>query len=243
MSSPEIDNYEQRVKDDGYWANTASFAYKDLKTKWMGEATLGFAHPDDVYDSEGLLLNFVSQNRFDWNFYMETPRFKDAYAGKLRDGFEAPVVAWIEEMQKGAANLVFVGSNATGKTHSAVAACRFMSLHGILRGSDNLYMPTCRTLDCADAHNVLDGWSKDQNAASNVDKYKNVPLLLMDDVGAVATSSQSAVSNITSIIGHRYNNNLPIVATSNEDVDALVKLYGSAVIRRIFTPPAKIHYS
>ena len=50
---------------------------------------------------------------------------------------------------------------------------------------------------------------------------KNVPLLLIDDLGAEAVSSWSRDEILCSILQHRMDNNLPIFITSNLSIDNL----------------------
>lgn len=229
-----IDDYEKRNNDQGYWEKSSDFFYASLEQQWRDEGASYSFFPDEIYQNQGLLLNFVSQNRFDWFHYMDMSRFTNAKIDSLRPQFVDPVKAWVDAMANEVTNLAFVGPNGGGKTHSAFAACRFMTLHGVLRRKDDLYMPTSRVLQCVDAHNILDGWSKTQDAASMVDVFKNVPLLLLDDLGAVSTTAQAALANVGSILSHRYNLNLPTVVTSNQGTGELSKMFGSTTIRRIF---------
>lgn len=237
----KIESYEKTANDARYWETGVEYAYRDLEAQWRAESYQGLELPDEVYGNRTLLMNAFSDNRFNWGAYMELPRFKQAILSGLKPSMLKVCLAWIEALKVGNSNLVFVGANNTGKTHSSMAACRFMMLHGILRRSDDLYMPNALMLECVDAHNILDGWAKDQDAARNVTKYKEVPLLLLDDLGAVAMSSSSALSNIAAIVTYRYNNNLPMVATSNLKSDELNGLYGSTIVRRVFSDGSKIH--
>lgn len=236
-----IDDYEGRMKAERYWENQAEFFYTDLEAKWRVEGSAAFGmHSAEVYADRGSLLNYVSNNRSDWNSYMRTPRFGSATVDDLTDGLSAAVSAWITSLATATPNLVLVGSNGQGKTHAAFAACRFLSLHGVVRGNDTLYMPMSRILRCENAHNLLDNWSKEQDSISNVDIFKTAPLLLLDDLGAVATTSQSAISNIISIMSYRYENQLPTVVTTNPDEDELCQMYGTTSIRRLFAPPSVV---
>ena len=234
-------SYEQDMVAADYWNSGGQYVYESLEKQWRDESYPGLEHPDDLYANKTLLLSFQSANKFEWSTYMESPRFKAAKLDTLKQSFLAACLAWIDEMKRNPVNLVFVGGNNTGKTHAAYAACRFMTLHGVLRRSDDLYMPRSLMLECVDAHNTLDGWAKDQDAARNVMKYKEVPLLLIDDLGAVATSSASALSNIASIVTHRYNNQMPMVATSNLNSEELSAIYGTTMVRRVFSEGSKLH--
>lgn len=236
-----IDDYEKRTGATGYWNNSSDYFYKDLEEKWRGESYPGFEHGDSVYADKTLLLELFSQNCYDWNHYVKVPRFEDATLSTLKGDFLKATIGWITKSRSDTPNLVFVGDNGSGKTHAAYAAARFMMLHGV--NKETLYMPNTLVLECVDAHNTLDGWSRDQDAAATVDKYKNIPLLLLDDLGAVATSAQAAIANIVTIVAHRYNMNLPTISTSNMKPDELVDMYGSTSIRRIITTSSIVHYS
>lgn len=237
-----IDDYEKRTNDQGYWQNSEKFLYDNLEDFWRKEAYPGLEHPAWLYETKNILLSLVSQNKFDWTHYMAVPRFNLARIDSLHKGFLDASILWIKKLKAGSTNLTFVGENGCGKTYSAIAAARFMSLHGILRsGNDDLYMPTSRMIECNNAHNLLDNWSKTQDVARELDIYKNVPLLIIDDLGAVSTSAQASIANLLTIISTRYNLNLPTIVTSNKTVDNLVEVFGSTSVRRLFTNETVIY--
>lgn len=232
-----FDDYEKRNREEDYWGKNTEFFYESLEQEWRREAMpIGnFDHPNEVYSDHGLLLNFVSQNQYDWAHYGAPARFVNARVWDLHPEFISPVVEWVNRCKTESTNLVFIGPNHIGKTHTALAACRFMTLHGVMRGKDDLYMPTCRMLHCVDAHNILDGWQREQNAQKAVETLQNAPLLLLDDLGAVATSSQATIANIVAVISSRYNANLPTVVTSNLSAEDLTNMYGSTTVHRLIT--------
>lgn len=240
-----IDDYE--VRNKGYWGNPEEYMYQDLEDRWRSESYVGFNHSDETYSNRNLLLNTLSENIFDWNHYFAIPKFSSAKVESLKgkhSSFLNPVLDWFRVFKiNSSSNLIFVGSNGTGKTHAAFAACRFVSLHGVMRNDGSLFMPTCRFLDCVDAHNFLDGWNKKIDVEFNINQFKKAGVLLVDDLGAVATSAQSSIANIVSIVAYRYNSNLPTVITSNVKPDELVKLYGSTSVRRMIQENSLVHYS
>jgi DNA replication protein DnaC len=212
--------------DDTTWM------YNDLEEKWRAESCAPFASfADSVYKDHSLLLEFADRAT---NWRSVCPqRFSDARLDGLTGQWARSAVKWLTGLSSGPVNMTMIGANGAGKTHAAIAACRYVSLHGVLRGDDVLYRPVVGLLECVDAHNELDGWSKSQNAAEMVAFYKNVPLLVLDDLGSIATTSQAAVANVVSIVNHRYNTNKPLVVTSNLDDVELTKLYGTTMVRRI----------
>lgn len=231
----EIDDYEKRITDDDYMSDATDYMYEMLHDRWTSESIPEISFDFDTYNDKQFLLNVYSQSVWEWKHYMALPKYSKAKIETLTGDyikFRPPVVNWVQNVYEKKNNLIFYGSNGSGKTHAAMAAARFLALHGTLN-DDVLYMPSCRFMDCMDVHNSLDNWKKDDTVQSNLDSFKAAELLLVDDFGAIPTSAKSAVSNVVSIISHRYNHSMPTIFTSNPNVKELSELYGSTIIRRV----------
>lgn len=234
----KIDNYANQISK-----SSTDFFYDSLTEKWKSESYPGWEHKEKIYTDRHALLNIVSQNIFDWKLHVHLPRFSDSVISKLTSEFLNPVLSWLENLRKGPQNLVLIGSNGSGKTFAAVAACRFLTLHGLTTDTGNLFMPITRVFNCPNAHNELDNWSKTQNVEAELGIYKNIPILVLDDLGAVSQSAQSATANIASIIDYRYNMNLPVIITSNQGPDELGGMYGTTIIRRLINETSVLSFS
>lgn len=232
----EVDDYEKRLKDN-YWSSSSDSMYDSLEKKWRDESFDGLGFKNEaIYSSRSFLLE-LSQRRYEWRHYVDVPKFSSARLQSLSGpylGYLAPTLAWINTLRSRSTNYLLYGGNSIGKTHTAYAACRFMSLHGIIKDG-GIYLPNVRVLNCVDAHNILDGWKKSEDVTATVADYVSAGILIVDDMGAVSTSAQSAISNVLSIIATRYDNDLPTVVTANLPPSELIEMYGSTTIRRLIT--------
>lgn len=237
-----IDAYGNKMD----WKNPEVYFYDALEQKFRAECTISrLTYPDSVYQDRNILLNSFSQNQFDWEHYVEVTRFSEATMESLKKPMREPCEEWINQQKARVSNLLLVGDNNTGKTHAAYAVARFMSLHGVIK-KDDIFMPQVRILNCPDAHNILDGWKKGAEGDKVIEKIlelKKIPLLVIDDIGAVSTSSQAAISNIVSIVSYRYDLVLPTIITSNQKAKQLVDMYGSTMVRRLVPDKSTVAYS
>jgi len=103
--------------------------------------------------------------------------------------------------------LLLIGEPGTGKTHLAVAA-----LHRIIqKGFEGIFTDFQTLLD-----RIRAGYDSSSNS-SNKEAYRialDSPVLLLDDLGAHRVTDW-VQDTVTSIVTHRCNNTLPLIATTN----------------------------
>lgn len=137
---------------------------------------------------------------------------------------------WKEHKSNGD-GLYIEGTNGTGKTHLAVAIALQLIEKGvpvICKTSGDLLLDIKRTFDTCGV-----------SEAEVLDVYKNVDLLIIDDLGKEQCSDWS-ISTLYSIINDRYENMKPIIITTNYNADDIVKVmtpygYNSAKIKAIIS--------
>lgn len=103
--------------------------------------------------------------------------------------------------------LLLVGGTGTGKTHLAVAVLRGL----IARGYDGVFF------DYQELFERIRAGYDPNSGSSNREAYRTAleaEILLLDDLGA-HRYKEWVEDTITSIITYRYNNNKPLIATTN----------------------------
>ena len=125
--------------------------------------------------------------------------------------------------------LLLTGEPGTGKTHLAVAALRIL----ISRGFEGTFHDYQTLLE-----RIRAGYDRNAGASAR-EAYQfamDAPLLLLDDLGA-QRMTEWVEDTVASIITHRCNNNLPLIATTNlPDEEA-----GDAMVTRDPDSPAKAY--
>ena len=136
--------------------------------------------------------------------------------------------------------LYFEGSNGTGKTHLAAAITLRLISNGV-----PVIFKTCADL-LSDVKEAYD--SKDKRDQEIMNIYKTVDLLVIDDLGKERCTDWS-MSVLYQIVNARYENNKPIIITTNYSHDGLIKAMtpnGSdatrikAIISRLFEMSTKV---
>lgn len=129
-------------------------------------------------------------------------------------------------------NILIIGSVGTGKTHLAYAImnacagrCKGSNGEEYYRG-DQVYYTTIKEI----IDNAKAAW-KDP-AVSNMETYCTVPLLIIDEIG-VQYGTVSERTELYEVFNRRYSDMLPIIAISNHDRKALIRILGQRIFDRL----------
>ena len=129
-------------------------------------------------------------------------------------------------------NILIIGSVGTGKTHLAYAimnACagRWKANSGeeYYRGDKVYYTSIKEIID-----NIKASWKNGE--MSDMDTYCKVPLLIIDEIG-VQYGTDSERTELYELFNRRYNDMLPIIAISNHDQKALLRILGQRIFDRL----------
>lgn len=102
--------------------------------------------------------------------------------------------------------LLYTGRYGTGKTHLAAAIANYALAHG----KEVIFQPVPDLLD-----RLRMGYGNNADSYEDrFDRYRTVPLLILDDLGAQSPTPW-AEEKLYQIINYRYVNKLPTVVTSN----------------------------
>ena len=108
--------------------------------------------------------------------------------------------------------LLFLGGYGVGKTHLAAAIANFVVGVGV----PTLFLTVPDLLDWLRfAYDATDSTFEER-----FDEIRNIPLLVLDDLGTQNTTAW-AQEKLYQIINHRYVNRLPTVITTNQQLNAI----------------------
>ena len=116
--------------------------------------------------------------------------------------------------------LYFFGGAGVGKTHLVSGIANRLMEHDITP----LYLMVADLLD--EMRKGYDSTEADQHATALMEQAKETPVLILDDIGAERATEWS-IEKLFQIINHRYLNQLPLVMTSNYDLDDLAHHMGT----------------
>lgn len=145
-----------------------------------------------------------------------------------------PIIKNIEQAVERGTNFLFSGGIGTGKTHhGALLVNHFIYKdtnggRGIFGSSTALFVVFPELMD--DLRYRRD----DKNLNFLLSSIMDIPLLLLDDVGA-STMSDFVREQTYLIINHRYNNKLSTIITSNLDMENLANenKLGARIVSRL----------
>lgn len=163
------------------------------------------APPDDVDDLDDLDTWAAERASQRWASFVP-PRFIAvdlAWVATQHAGAATAITDW--SASGGTANLVLVGPVGTGKTGTALAACR----PRVEAGIPARYAKTVLALD--ELRPSGDGRGGRPGALAEL---LDVHLLVLDDVGA-ERPTEWTVERLTAILDHRWENERPTVVTTN----------------------------
>ena len=116
-----------------------------------------------------------------------------------------------EQYKKDGIGLIFTGNCGTGKTHLAGA----ITIELLNKGVPVVFGTLISLLG-----KIKESYDSDESEHKILDLYRNVDLLVIDDIGK-ERPSEWVVEKLYSILNERYENNRPIIVTSNYNHETL----------------------
>ena len=118
---------------------------------------------------------------------------------------------FLQEFRKNEKNsIMFIGNNCTGKTHIATAIC-----NELMKDDIPVIFGTLSDIVNKYALSYQNNTSQELTTL-----YAQVDLLVIDDLG-VESINEWMLSKLFVIINERMNNELPIIITTNYDIEGL----------------------
>ncbi len=177
----------------------------------------------------GILKDQTFEN-FNFKFYksMYCEETDCSYSQAVQKAYNA-AVKFCVEIEKGKMHekgLLFSGSIGSGKTY--LASCIANRL--LNKGIRVLFTVVPDLLDMLKA--TYDKSDSDEREIKILDGARNVPLLILDDLGTHNYTSWTK-NKIYSIINYRVNMDLPTIITTNENMETLEFCLGERTTSRI----------
>ena len=121
--------------------------------------------------------------------------------------------------------IMFQGQVGSGKTHLSAAIANKLLVNNI----DVLFLVVP---DFLDEMRMSYGSLGEFNEITMMNKAKNAQVLILDDLG-MHNFSQWTKNKLFTLINYRLNNQLPMIITTNLNLDELKEIVGERVISRI----------
>lgn len=139
----------------------------------------------------------------------------------IYEGLSEYVQNIVEEVEENGTNFFFWNSGAgTGKTYNAAMLLNQYIYKTCMTGKFDFENPLALFVSYSDLMDDLRYRRDDEIVQKRVSTIKNVPLLLLDDVGAGTTSKFTAEQTYL-IVNERFNEGRSTIFTSNFDSKAL----------------------
>lgn len=128
-------------------------------------------------------------------------------------------------------NLLFLGTEGTGKTHLAIAIAK-----GVVRKGYTAYYTALFTM----INNFKRSWgTKEVNEEAIMKLYTEPDLLVIDEIG-VQFKSQTEQVYLMNIVNTRYENLRPTIMIANLDEEKLIETVGAQVVDRFYEGKSSI---
>lgn len=121
--------------------------------------------------------------------------------------------------------IMFQGQVGSGKTHLAAAIANKLIANNI----DVLFLVVP---DFLDEMRMSYGSLGEFDEVAMMNRAKNAPILILDDLG-MHNFSQWTKNKLFTLINYRLNNNLPMIITTNLNMDELKEIVGERITSRI----------
>lgn len=180
-----------RIEEEKRLAAERERAYREKIERMIRESKLGERFRSRTFE------NFIVN---------EKNRYAYEMAKKYADEFE--------KYRKEGIGLIFTGSYGTGKTHLAAAIC-----HELIKQDYQPIFGTMINLLEKIKATYYDEFAKEHEDRI-IERYTNCHLLIIDDLGK-ERPTEWAIEKLYYIINTRYERCLPIIITTNYDIDKL----------------------
>lgn len=175
------------------------------------------------YESSGLgaLLQTQSFDNFDLKYYKKSAEALTSAQAALQKSRQFAA----NFSPKTTENLLFCGKTGLGKTHLCTSIARTL----IERGFDVVY----ESAQALFSTMRREHFQPSDESAARVERYFGCDLLIIDDLGAEATS-QASVSFLYDIVNTRLNGGKPMIINTNLSKKELTSRYSDRIASRLF---------
>lgn len=142
----------------------------------------------------------------------------------------------VEEVDEGTNFFFYKSSPGTGKTFHGACLLNQYIYKTCLTSRFDFENPLAMFVVYADLMDDLRYRRDSEELQQRVEQIKNVPLLLLDDIGS-GTTSQFTIEQTYLILNHRFNNGLSTIVTSNMSLSHLnnPQVLGARNVSRIMS--------
>lgn len=160
----------------------------------------------------------AEQERRTWSDHVKDARIPKRYRNAKMDDCTDEVRAWLDKALQGEAGwLVLAGSNGTGKTHQACACAICAARYKRVR-----YTTMGEIVD-----DIQSAYGKSGNAAKVFRRYKEVPLLVIDEIEKFVSTDRVAQLAYR-LVDERYSAKLPTIVITNLTPKAMFSAFAKA---------------